>query len=287
MNITFRSRLELDFEMIYKKRLIEKNLFIKNNNYFLQYMNYIHRYISERPRKVFESKKFQVPEKYKKQFDCLKNKIIKGQNINLYQSTQLEKPSKIDQLFNYDQLLHLHLTEYGEIKNKKKLTKKHPEDSDHLAIAFLTENEIYFLKIHVHNGAWVNPEYFEIIENEFPELIKNKIKISENLPFDADLITKCRMLGINYEIKNGGEKSYKHEAVSLGGNLIKHTTKKDSLIAIARYGCYQIEEGILNQGIKAVGDYQIRLKEINEDELVFVFHIFKNNEPYKEITYTH
>lgn len=270
--INFIEDFESDIENIYKKYLIKENLAYKNTqSYFHQYMNFLDRYIIPKPRKVLESSNLKISNNVKTQgYEKLKEKISKGEDINQYQSKKLDESFYIDELFNFEGLVHLHLGD--SIEDKKSRNKNYIDRTENLAIAMITDARAYILSIEPHGkNTWVNEKYLQILRHEFPELFKEQTigKLSVND------IEKCHKLGI----------SYSKVPMIIGTKIrAKNIVIKDKLNDYISIKGKEIKEDIKKR--EKNGNFEIRLKEMISEKNGYpkemIFEIFKNKKPYGE-----
>jgi len=270
--INFIEDFESDIENIYKKYLIKENLTYKNNqSYFYQYMNFLERYIIPKPRKVLESSNLKMSNDIEIQgYVKLKEKINKGEDINQYQSKKLDNPFYIDELFNFEGLVHLHLG--NSIEDKKSKNRSYIDRTENLAIAIINDERAYILCIEPHGkDTWINEKYFKILRHEFPELFKEQA-IGE---ISLDDIKKCRNLGI----------SYNKIPMILGTQIrAKHIVIKDKLHDYISIKSEEIKDDIKKR--EKNGNFKICLKEMLSERNGYpkemTFEIFKDGKQYGE-----
>lgn len=289
-DVMFIENIANDIEDIYKNYMLDKGVKPKNNgNYFFQYMNFLERNIPSRSREIVESSRLKISIKNKKGYEQLKKEIIAGNDINSYQSDKLFNPQFIDKLFNFENLVHLHLGE-KLILNKQK-TRTYIERTKNVAIALITDEKVYFISIQPHgkgygNKTWINKEYLEVLAIEFPEIIKNRIIEDEGDNFDFERIKKCRDIGINYSTKINESETYKNVPVMVGLNPIKleHRIKLDKISDYVRNWVEIVKKEINSREIK--GTYQISLIKMTREENGFpkklIFKILKDGKEYDE-----
>jgi len=190
--------------------------------------------ISQKKRNVFESSLFKVPAHLEKGYQKLKDKILKGEDINKYQGKGIFNHDEIDELFIFEDIKHLHLGFTEEINKviKKPMMKRTKE----LAMVLVKEDAIYFLKIdediHDTKDDWFGEEYLEILSNEFPKAIEDrKTEIIEGTKYNKEKVSKCRKLGINYPNKTKNQKTYLNKTVMLGTKKRAEEIVMDDIIS--------------------------------------------------------
>lgn len=264
LNICIKKNFETDIENVFKKRLLDLNVqFDEKKSCFFQYMNLVNRYISCTPRSVFESKSFIVPDKLKKNFEVLKHKLIHGENVNHYQSKQINNASYGDSLFSFEDLVHFHLGRNLVLDKKSK--NYYVERTSDLAIALVKDDQVIFLKVLPHGkSTWVNSEYLEILDREFPSaILDRKINMIKGDNFDSELIDELRQSRKNYCIQTQSGNVYSNKPVMCSnqeirlGDVLKKTALKQDVEV-----CY---EKIKNE-INTVGNYEVILKDITETQ---------------------
>lgn len=270
-NITFLENFENDLEHIYKQYLIKNNLNYENNeNYFYQYMNFKEREILIKPRMVLESSNLKFEKDIEiKGYKKLKEKIINGEDINPHQSTKVEKSNYIDELFNFEGLVHLHLGDSinDQISKKRKYTKR----TKNLAIAMLTDDKAYILSIEPHGeNTWINNKYIGILKSEFPEIFKEQQEVEVH---SKEIIRSCRELGI----------SYNKIPIMLGTKIRgKYCTLRDQIINEIKIRSESLKEEI--RTVENEGTFEIQITEIVSEENGYpkriIFNVFKNKKPY-------
>ncbi|OTG79240.1 hypothetical protein B9T31_17240 [Acinetobacter sp. ANC 4558] len=299
LNIVIKKNLEKDINEIFKQYLIDENLhYLDDDLCFFQYMNFIERSIHPKPRKVLEASTFYVPEKLKKSYEILKTKITEGLDINIYLSNRIFDTNYVDDLFNFEDLVHFHLGSELEIyeKNQKSVIKRSKE----LAIALVKDDCIIFLAIknHEDEDIWNNSGYLDTLSEEFP----NQIAYRELKELSSDRLTdeeieNARKLGINYTYQSSSNKCYSTIPVLLGTKAkgfkkslkssisrvrAKHSNQKIRLIYTLNHHVEDIKNEIVEK--QNPGIYEIKLlKILKMDQFLFQIKLIFNGNSETEI----
>ena len=285
LNIIFKKDLEKDINEIFKQYLIDENLhYLDDDLCFFQYMNFIERSIQPRPRKVLEASTFYVPEKLKKSYGILKTKITEGLDINIYLSNRIFDTNYIDDLFNFEDLVHFHLSSELEIyeKNQKSVIKRSKE----LAIALVKDDCIVFLAIKNHQDSdiWNNSSYLNTLSKEFSQQIayRELNELSGDHLTDEE-IENARKLGVNHTYQSSSNKCYSTMPVLLGTKpkgfkkslkssisrvRAQHSIQKIRLIYNLNHHVEEIKKEIIEK--QNPGIYEIKLLRILKmDQFLF------------------
>lgn len=134
----------------------------------LDYHKAMKKIIPAHPRRVHYSKEFSCPDECKSALDKIVSAIESGKNLIPYMSKLTIRPSKNDGLLNDWNIHHFHLDEEYE-KDSIFI-----ERSDWLLLAFVGEQDIYFLNVFYHKKPylWTHIELIRIIDNNWPDLIE-------------------------------------------------------------------------------------------------------------------
>lgn len=175
----------------------KKLKFEPNTSAYVQLLNHINKTILPLKRLVTFSEKFQIPSEHLIGFETLKNKIIKGGDLNPYLSRYLYNADFVDGLLNFYGCHHFHLG----IKKKGKFI----EGTDLLAIGFVTPNEVFFIDVKPHGeSTWYDTEFLEILHKERPDLIERfKVTMFKKTSISVSSINSIKKLrenGYNHAI---------------------------------------------------------------------------------------
>lgn len=141
---------------------------IRNDNTYeiAEYNNLIERIPFQIPRKIFKTKSFHCPDKYKEGLKNLQKEILSGESLFKHLSTTIFQSDYSDGMqFDFG-IAHLHLG-----------VKQHPrfpqlvERTSDILYCIYTDEAFYFLTIDKHN-RWNDLKLLEMVQNEFPELLK-------------------------------------------------------------------------------------------------------------------
>lgn len=131
-----------------------------------EYYNLIERIPFQIPRKIYKSKTFKCPDKYKEGLKKLENEIISGESLFKHLSTTIFRSDFSDGMqFDFG-IAHMHLG-----------IKQHPnypqlvERTRDILYCIYTDEAFYFLTIDKHN-RWNDLKLLEMVQNDFPDLLK-------------------------------------------------------------------------------------------------------------------
>lgn len=152
--------------------------FNDNISPFIQLQNYLSRVIPTKIRKVSISSSFKVSDENRKGFNILKKAIAEGNDLNKHLSKLTTNAEFADGLFDYYGCVHFHLGE--NLEYDKKVKSEFYERTCEVALAILTDNEVFFIEAKPHGKeypeTWTSLSVLEIVHKEKPYLIiKNKV----------------------------------------------------------------------------------------------------------------
>lgn len=138
---------------------------------YMQLSNYLSKLIKKKPRAVTTSKNFNVPDGQLIGYQNLVQRIENGEDVNIYLSKKINNLMFSDRFLDDYGCVHFHL---GEM-----LVGKYIERTGPVALAFVTEDEIFFIETKHHGKdpyIWSNKNVLEILHRERPHFIsKNKV----------------------------------------------------------------------------------------------------------------
>lgn len=139
---------------------------------YMQLSNYLSKLIKKKPRSVTTSKNFNVPDEHLIGYENLVQRIENGEDVNIYLSKGVNNPMFSDRFLDDYGCVHFHLG--------KGLDGKYIQRTGPVALAFVTEDEIFFIETKPHGKdfpyTWSNKSVLEILHRERPHFIsKNKI----------------------------------------------------------------------------------------------------------------
>lgn len=142
-----------------------------DNSPYCQYLNYLSKLISTKPRAVSQSSKFNIDDAYIDGFNNLKSDIVQGKDINPYLSKLINVAKKSDGMLDHFGCKHFHLG--NELENNGVFVER----TGPLAIGFVTNDEIFFIDVKTHtkdqdDTLWYEQDVIEIIHQERPDLIE-------------------------------------------------------------------------------------------------------------------
>lgn len=167
-----------------KNQLILKNINFNNSGkipFFVQYLNYLSKLISSKPRRVNKARNFEVTPENNDGFMELVNAFESGLDINPYLSKGILNAKTIDGMLDNFGVKHFHLGNELEDKFFKR--------TGEIALAIVTNDEIFFIasKQHGkgHGDIWYEKDVIEIVHEERPDLIEHcKVSMFEKLSND-------------------------------------------------------------------------------------------------------
>lgn len=139
---------------------------------YMQLSNYLSKLIKKKPRSVTTSKNFNVPDEHLIGYQNLVKRIESGEDINIYLSKGVNKLMFSDRFLDDYGCVHFHLGE--------RLDGKYIERTGPVALAFVTDDEIFFIETKPHGKdfpyTWSNKSVLEILHRERPHfIIRNKV----------------------------------------------------------------------------------------------------------------
>ncbi|MGO2279538.1 hypothetical protein [Psychrobacter sp. AOP7-D1-21] len=186
-----------------KNQLVLKNINFNNSGkipFFVQYLNYLSKLISSKPRRVNKARNFEVNPENNDGFIELVKAFESGLDINPYLSKGILNAKTIDGMLDNFGVKHFHLG--------KKLKDKFFKRTGEIALAIVTNDEVFFIvsKQHGkgHGDIWYEKDVIEIVHEERPDLIEHcKVsmfeKLSNNIS-DTNDIKKLRNANLNTAI---------------------------------------------------------------------------------------
>lgn len=142
---------------------------------YMQLSNYLSKRIKAVPRNVGVSKKFKIPTDLSEGYQKLVSKIKKGEDINIYLSKLVKNAMFSDRFLDDYGCVHFHL---GSTLEKGFIKRTGP-----IALAFVTNDEIFFIETKTHsNNTWTDKSVLEILQEERPHFIeRNKASILKDI----------------------------------------------------------------------------------------------------------
>lgn len=139
---------------------------------YMQLSNYLSKLIKKKPRSVTTSKNFNVPDEHLIGYQNLVQRIESGEDLNIYLSKGINNLRFSDRFLDDYGCVHFHLG--------KGLDGKYIERTGPVALAFVTEDEIFFIETKPHGKdfpyTWSNKSVLEILHRERPHFIsRNKV----------------------------------------------------------------------------------------------------------------
>ncbi len=167
---------------------------------FMQLQNYLSKIVITKPRKVSCSKHFHLTKEYLDNYEKLKLKIIKGDNINSFLSRKLNKSFFVDGLLDHYGCHHFHFKESG---------------THLIAIAIVTDDEIFFIDAKPHGNSypktWTDTNVLDILSQERSDLIsciKYPYKKDDPILLTQQQISDLRNKGYNFLVTLNNGNSY-------------------------------------------------------------------------------
>lgn len=141
-----------------------------DNPPYCQYLNYLSKLISTKPRAVSQSSKFNIDDANIDGFNNLKSDIVQGKDINPYLSKLINVAKKSDGMLDHFGCKHFHLG--NELENNGVFVER----TGPLAIGFVTDSEVFFIDVKTHtkdqdDTLWYEQDIVETIHQERPDLI--------------------------------------------------------------------------------------------------------------------
>nr|WP_312323917.1 hypothetical protein [Acinetobacter oleivorans] len=164
---------------------------------YMQLSNYLSKRIKAAPRKVAVSKKFIIPTELLEGYEKLVEKIKNGEDINIYLSKKIEETMFSDRFLDDFGCVHFHL---GSTLEKGYIKRTGP-----IALAFVTNDEIFFIEIKPHGPyTWTDKSVLEILNEERPHFIaRNKATLLKDVSpaySDAETIKNLRTAGYTFVV---------------------------------------------------------------------------------------
>lgn len=124
------------------------------------YFNLVRRLIEPKPRKVVQSREFKCPPEFVRGLEWIKDKAIRGGDLNPHLSRKIKDTLYNDPLLNDWDIQHLHLGE--KIESNGFATGTGP-----VLFARVTSDTFYLLDVLPH-GSWTRKRLIEIIHLNWP-----------------------------------------------------------------------------------------------------------------------
>lgn len=133
-----------------------------------RYFNLRLRRVETARRKVHESKELSCPPELLNDYEALKEKFERGEDLLPHLSDRLGKdPDYYDQMLNDWGIYHFH---FGPGRPSK--VSGFSERTEKLVYAYLTPTDAYFIDVLPHE-QWAEDKLLRIIHHNWPELIKS------------------------------------------------------------------------------------------------------------------
>ncbi len=213
-----------------KDQLILKSINFNDSGkipFFVQYLNYLSKLISSKPRRVNKARNFEVTPENNDGFMELVNAFESGLDINPYLSKGILNAKSIDGMLDNFGIKHFHL---GEVIENGFIKR-----TGEVALGFVTNDEVFFIisKQHGkgHGDIWYEKDVLEIIHKEKPKLIEHcKVKYMTDISpiiSDTNDIKSNRNANINSGITldDGSVYMPNNLGQTLAGFGMEHTMK--------------------------------------------------------------
>lgn len=258
------------FEMISnwsKEQLIAKHIsFDKSGKipFFIQYLNYLSKSITSKPRKVNKAKSFEVNSENQEGFNKLVNSIKLGLDVNLYLSKLVLNAQIADGMLDNFGIKHFHLGNYIEDEFFKR--------TGEIALAIVTDYEVFFITSKQHGKGyghiWYEKDVVEIIHEERPDLIEHcKVtmfeELSNNISETSDIKT-LRDKNVNTAITLDDNTSY------LPFNLGQSSAGFPIMSSLKMISMVQNLQSLVNNVIKEQIDISFQIKSCEISQLDFL-----------------
>lgn len=140
---------------------------------YLQFLNHRGKLISNKPRVVSYSSTFQINEENREGLNNLVSDIKHGNDINKHLSKLINNAKIPDGMLDHFGCKHFHL---GNVLEGAFIKR-----TGEIALAFVSDDEIFFIEAKTHGGntsqlIWFEQSVVEILHNERPSLI-SKYKV--------------------------------------------------------------------------------------------------------------
>lgn len=258
------------FEMISnwsKEQLIEKHIsFDKSGKipFFIQYLNYLSKSITSKPRKVSKAKSFEVNSENQEGFDKLVNSIKLGLDVNLYLSKLVLNTKIVDGMLDNFGIKHFHLGKDIEDEFFKR--------TGEIALAIVTDYEVFFITSKQHGKGyghiWYEKDVIEVIHKERPDLIEHCKdtmfeELSNNISETSDIKT-LRDKNINTAITLDDGTSY------FPFNLGQSSAGFPIMSSLKMIDVVQDLQSLVNNVIKEQVDISFQIKSCEIRQLDFL-----------------
>lgn len=158
---------EKDCEEIAKSRIVNNGFSsTANRNAPIEMFKMMKKTIKPMPRQVKKSDSFVCPFGYELALSELETKIINGENLKPFLTEKYDDITYNDGFLNDWNLFHLHLS-------RRYRTDGRVQRSNHLIIAWVTDDFVYFITVKDHNDihCFTDKDYLEIIYRNWPNLL--------------------------------------------------------------------------------------------------------------------
>lgn len=176
---------------------------IKDGEFLIAHLGYLHRLLPIKPRRVLFSKNFRCPESYKEGFEKFIETVQSGGNLAPYMTKKLQEIYN-DPLFNDWKIHHFHLG-----VNLDRADKHFMERTDDLLFALVDGNNFYCLEIAPHaHSSFLNKNLLEIINTNWPELfgahkLNNATFKPENLSEEQIKTLREKNVNVAHNLSDG------------------------------------------------------------------------------------
>ncbi|SUT94494.1 hypothetical protein [Actinobacillus lignieresii] len=182
-------------------------------------------------RKISISKSFSISENNKAGFQLLVNKLEQGKDVNSHLSKLTGNAEHIDYLLDGYGIKHFHLGIFEK--------DNFMERTGELALAFVTQDEIFFITSKEHGDeTWYGKDVLEIIHQERPDLIEHaKVKgvcgIEPKITSVEDIkLFRKNNISIALELDDGTVYFQNDLGTSLAGYSSTHVHEEQNLCII-------------------------------------------------------
>lgn len=192
------------------------------------------------PRCVHRSNEFVCPLELLTGLNQLVDVLEKGHDISPYLSKQVGNISAIDGMFNDWGVLHLHLGNQPDTRDRRFIARTGP-----LLFLYLMKDDAYFINVYEH-GDWTDNSILQTVQDNWPELIK---------PFVLEGV-----IGLSYQYTEEQHAALRNKGVSVILQL-KDVNGENLVIAPPGLGITTSREAMQD-----VRSYQGQVKELRKIE---------------------
>lgn len=183
-----------DWNKILNKRLENMGYKLDKGKYeAIDYFKALKKLLPVKPRTILYSKEFICPDECKDGLSLVEEAITNGANLVPFMSRQVINPKYNDLLLNDWGIYHFHLSTK---KDKDGFIKR----SAWLLLAYIDENNAYFINVYPHNkpNLWTYQKMMEILYKNWPDVIeKFHFKGISELSEKIDDITYAKLRKAN------------------------------------------------------------------------------------------